>query len=117
MFAEILKWIDPIDDVSENLVEDVIDTSAAQALHGHVAHEPSFQLFGVFFEEFADQVQNDWTHAVLVHGEVLLIVCEQFSLFLLDGERDLLSEIGDAALDVADQDAIEGLGQVRDAHL
>ena len=74
LFAQVLKRINSIDNVPENLMEDEVDTSTSQAFRGDIPHEPAFELLGVLFEEFADEVEDDRPHTILVHRQMLRVV-------------------------------------------
>ena len=76
LFAQVLKRINSIDNVPENLMEDEVDTSTSQAFRGDVPHEPPLELIGVLFEEFADEVEDDRPHTILVHRQMLRVVCQ-----------------------------------------
>lgn len=116
MFGKVLEWVNSVDNVLENLVENEIDAGASQTLRGHVSDKPALQLLAILFDEFTDQVQDDGAHAVLVNGQVLGVVGQQLSLLLLNRQSDLLGKVWDAALNVPDKDAVERFRQMRDAH-
>ena len=90
-------------------MEYVVNACTTLAFSGDIADEATLQLLAVLLEELADEVENDGPLAILIHGQVLRVVREQLALLLLDRQRDLLAQLGDAALDVADEDSIEGL--------
>ena len=74
LLGKVLEWIDLAHDILEDLVEDVVDSSSTLALRCHVFHESTFELVAVLFQKLADQVQDDRAHALLIYGQVLLIV-------------------------------------------
>ena len=78
------------DNVLKYLVEDIVDARTALALRRHILNESAFELLAVLFDKSADQVQDYWAHAVFVHSQILRVVCQQFSFFLLNRQRDLL---------------------------
>ena len=97
-------------------MEDVVDTGTAKAFKGYIAHKSPFQFLSVLFQELADQVKNDWSHTVFIYGQVLLVIGEKLALFLLYRQCDLLGQTRNAALNVANKDAVQRFSQVRDAH-
>lgn len=117
MLREVLEGIDLGDDVLEHFMKNVVDPGTSLALSCHVFHEATLKFVTVLVQELGDEVQDYGSHAIFVDCQVLLIVRKQLPLLLLNGQFDLLCKVRDAALDVAHQNPVQRLSQVRNSHL
>ena len=59
--GKVLERIYTIDDLVENLVKDIVDTRAAEALNCNLINKSTVYLLVVVFQECVDQVEHDLT--------------------------------------------------------
>jgi len=98
-------------------MEDEVDSGASKTLGGDLPDKVAVQFLVVLLDESSDQMQDDWSHILLVDSLKIHVVGCQLTLLLLYGERDLLRQVGHAHLNVPYQMPVEGLSEERDTHL
>ena len=82
MVSEKLEWLDAVYDSSEDLVEDVVDAGAADALLGNLVNEAAVNLLVVELHELVDQIQHDRA-LVTAYAVLLNLQLHELALLLL----------------------------------
>ena len=110
MFGQVFKWIDLIDDLTENVVEDIIDTRTATQLSDRIINKATFKLFFVCCNKLLDQGKDE--RSIINSVERIASHCSdrevcQFLLLISKRSLDLRAEQRDRSLDVVDKDSVQ----------
>lgn len=82
VISKKLEWLDAVDDSSEDLVEDVVDARATDALLGYLVNKAAVNLLVVELDELVDQVEHDRA-LVTAHAVLLNLQLHKLALLLL----------------------------------